>query len=59
MLQEVFALQGPGGVDVHSEALGDETADAQAHLFEQVAGGRVERVVQIEDPDIDMVECGG
>ena len=42
-----------------AEALGDELAHALVDLGEQVAVGRIEGVVEIEDPGLDMVEAVG
>src|SRR5262249_6607167 len=44
---------------VDLQQVGDEGADALVDLVEQVARGRVERVVEIEDPAIDVVHGAG
>jgi hypothetical protein len=38
----------------HAEGLGDEFAHAVIDLSEEIARGRIQRVVEIEDPAIDM-----
>ena len=47
------------GLDqVHAQQFGDERAHALIHLRKQIAFGRIECVVQIEDPGLDTAERG-
>ena len=42
-----------------TEMIGDELADAPVDLREEVAVRRVERVVEIEHPALDVIKPGG
>src|SRR5258707_9713994 len=52
---EIVLLQPLGLRRVDLQQVADEGADALVDLVEQVARGRVERVVEIEDPAVDVV----
>ena len=43
----------------NAETIGDELAHALVDLGEQIAVGRIERVVEIEHPRLDMGETAG
>ena len=54
----VIFLQGPRRHGVEAEKLRQEQGDSRVDLRPEVAVGRVERVVEIEDPGVHMGETG-
>jgi hypothetical protein len=51
----VLLLHAPRLLGVDLEPVGDVAADAHVDLGEQVAARRIERVVEVEQPDVGIV----
>ena len=56
MLAEIVLLKAIGLVSIDAQEIADEPAHAHVHLREEIAGRRIERVVEIENPLADMLE---
>ena len=56
-LPVVALLQMPRVGVRHAQEAGDELAHAMIDLGEQVALGGIERVVEVEDPDVGGIEA--
>ena len=55
-LPVITFLQMPGVRERHTEILGDEFAHSRIDLSEQIALGRIERVVEVENPNLGRAE---
>ena len=53
---EIVALQGEGGVAVDVEGGHDERGHPPVNLIEQPRSGRIQGVVQVEHPGVDMIQ---
>ncbi len=57
MLVVIGLAQGLRFVEAEPELFGDELPHATVDLGEQIAVGRVEGVVEVEHPGLDMIEA--